>query len=132
MLDIPIRTCPVCGSDDVHSVSSEAVKEAAHGTIPSYESYSDYPVDWCATCSCNFISKGDYKYTSVKIIADVFNMEKPSAYVSRRYSMAQDRKKKRLLETADTYQETVTDFHEDLLEVRRYVQENEGVEFPYL
>jgi len=131
-LDTPLFDCPVCGGDSVHSVSNKSVKDAAYGNIPDYENYRDYPVYWCSDCSCNFISKGDYNYTSVKIIADVFDLEKPTAYVSRHFSMSQDRKKGAMMETADKYQETLTNFHEDLLEVRRYVQANEGVNFEYL
>jgi hypothetical protein len=62
----------------------------------------------------------------------VFDLDAPSAHVSKHFSMRQDRKKGKMMETADKYQETLTDFHEDLLEVRRYVQEHEGVSFDYL
>jgi len=131
-LDTPLFECPVCGSDSVHSVSSEAVKDAAYKNIPSYENYRDYPVYWCSDCSCNFKSDGDHNYTSRTIYADVFDLDAPSAHVSKHFSMRQDRKKGKMMETADKYQETLTDFHEDLLEVRRYVQEHEGVSFDYL
>ena len=131
-LDTPHFECPVCGGESVHSVSSEAVKDAAYGNIPDYENYRDYPVYWCSDCSCNFISKSDYNYTSRVIFADVFDRDAPKAHVSQHFSMSQDHKKGKLMETADKYQETLTDFHEDLLEVRRYAQENEDVSFDYL
>lgn len=131
-LDTPFFECPVCGGENVHSVSSEAVKDAAYGNIPDYENYRDYPVYWCSDCSCNFISKGDHNYTSRKIFADVFDRDAPTAYVSRHFSMRQDRKKGNMMETADKYQETLQDFHEGLLEVRRYAQEHEDVSFDYL
>jgi transcription elongation factor Elf1 len=131
-LDTPLFECPVCSGDSVHSVSNEAVKDAAYGNIPSYESYRDYPVYWCSSCSCNFKSDGDHNYTGRTIYADVFDFDAPSAHVSTHFSMRQDRKKGKLMETADKYQETLQDFHEGLLEVRQYVAANEDVEFDYL
>jgi hypothetical protein len=133
-LDLPVMTCPVCGADhtDIHSVSNTNVKEAAFGPKASYEDWSEYSIQWCSGCSVNFISKGDYNYSSVKVIADVFDNDAPSAYLSRHFSMRQDRKKGKLMETADKYQESLTDFHEDLLEVREYVQAHEDVDFEYL
>lgn len=131
-LDTPLFDCPVCGSDSVHSVSSKSVKDAAYGNIPSYENYSDYPVYWCSACSCNFKSDGDHNYTSRTIFADVFDLDAPRAHISRHFSMRQDRKKGKLMETADKYQETLTEFHEGLMNVREYVAANEGIDFEYL
>jgi len=131
-LDSPFFECPVCGGESVHSVSSEAVKDAAYSNIPDYENYRDYPVYWCSDCSVNFISKGDHNYTSRVVFADVFDRDAPKAHISRRFSMRQDRKKGSMMETADKYQESLTGFHEALLQVRKYVQANEEVTFEYL
>lgn len=133
-LDFPIVGCPVCGADSshTHKVTNRSVVEAAHGNLPDYEKARDHPVYWCDECSVNFKSTGDYNYTSRAIYADVFDREAPSAGISRHFSMRQDRKKGKLMETADKYQEDLTQFHEDLLAVREYVQQHEGVEFDYL
>lgn len=130
-LDFPILDCPVCGGSSVHKVTNEAVCEAAHGSIPDYDNVRDYAVYWCSDCSVNFKSTGDHNYTSRVIYADVFDRDAPSAGISRHFSMRQDRKKGKLMETADKYQEDLTQFHEDLLEVRRYVQQHEDVDFDY-
>lgn len=132
LLDFPLMDCPVCGGSSVHKVTNKAVCEAAHGSIPDYENVRDYAVYWCSDCSCNFKSTGDYNYTARTIYADVFDRDAPSAHVSRHFSLSQDRKRGRMMETADKYQETLQDFHEGLLEVRRYVQQHEDVDFEYL
>jgi hypothetical protein len=131
-LDFPIMDCPVCGGSSVHKVTNRSVCEAAHGSIPDYENVRDYAVYWCSDCSCNFKSTGDYNYTGRTIYADVFDRDAPNSHISKHFSMRQDRKKGKLMETADKYQESLQDFHEGLLEVRQYVAANEGIEFDYL
>ena len=133
-LDLPVMTCPVCGADhtDIHSVGNTNVKEAAFGPKASYEDWSEYSVEWCSECSCNFISKGDYNYSSVKVIADVFDNDAPSAYLSRHFSMSQDRKRKRVMESPEKWQEKLTEFHQQLNGVREYVHEQGEYTFDYL
>jgi len=131
-LDFPIFECPVCCGDSVHKVTNRSVVEAAHGNLPDYEDSRDYAVYWCSDCSVNFKKSGDYNYSSRVIYADVFARDAPTAHLSRRFSLAQDRKRKRILDGPEKYQEKLTDFHEDLLEVRQYVQEHEDIDFEYL
>lgn len=113
-----IRTCPVCGENMTRVRKDSVVRHVFD--LPNYENPRDYTLMWCPDCGANAYKKGDYHYASGTVDMDIFEHGAPSAHISIHYSARQDRKKGKMMATADKYLESLQSFAESLMACRAH------------